>query len=82
MKFIVILRNPIDRAYSHFLHTKRDSHETLTFTQALENEDKRLEKINDNQNFRYDDFYISKSNINAFNFINKWPNWEKKILNI
>ena len=25
---------------------------------------------------------ISKSNINAFNFINKWPNWEKKILNI
>ena len=28
------------------------------------------------------DFYLSKSNSNAFNLINKWPDWEKKILNI
>ena len=33
-------------------------------------------------NFNEHDFYLSKSNSNAFNFINKWPSWEKKILNI
>jgi len=34
------------------------------------------------QNFRDDDFYVSKSNYYAFELINKWPKWEKNILNI
>ncbi len=33
-------------------------------------------------NFNENDFYLSKSNSNAFNLINRWPDWEKKILNI
>ena len=33
-------------------------------------------------NFNEHDFYLSKSNSNAFNLINRWPDWEKKILNI
>ncbi len=33
-------------------------------------------------NFNEHDFYLSKSNSNAFNLINKWPDWDKKILNI
>jgi len=33
-------------------------------------------------NFNEHDFYLSKSNSNAFNLINKWPEWDKKILNI
>ena len=33
-------------------------------------------------NFNEHDFYLSKSNSNAFNLINSWPNWNKKILNI
>ncbi len=33
-------------------------------------------------NFNEHDFYISKSNSNAFNLINSWPEWDKKILNI
>ena len=33
-------------------------------------------------NFNEHDFYISKSNFNAFNLINSWPEWDKKILNI
>ena len=33
-------------------------------------------------NFNEHDFYLSKSNSNAFNFIKRWPDWEKKILNI
>ena len=34
------------------------------------------------QNFNYDDFYVSKSNYFAFQLIEKWPKWEKNILNI
>ena len=33
-------------------------------------------------NFNEHDFYISKSNSNAFNLIYRWPDWNKKILNI
>ena len=41
-----------------------------------------LLKLDHKTNFNEHDFYLSKSNINAFNLINKWPDWEKKILNI
>ena len=34
------------------------------------------------QNFRDDDFYVSKSNKHIFDFLNKWPSWEKNFLNI
>jgi len=34
------------------------------------------------QNFKDDDFYVGKSNYYAFEFINKWPKWEKNFLNI
>jgi len=42
VKFVVILRNPTDRAYSHYLHTQRDQHENLSFIEALEEEEQRL----------------------------------------
>tara|TARA_B100000929_G_scaffold226356_1_gene182664 strand:- start:141 stop:797 length:657 start_codon:yes stop_codon:yes gene_type:complete len=35
-----------------------------------------------NKNFNYNDFYVSKSNYYAFQLIEKWPKWEKNILNI
>ncbi len=38
--------------------------------------------LNYKQNFNDHDFYVSKSNYFAFNIIDKWPKWEKKILNI
>ena len=34
------------------------------------------------QNYTSEDYYVSKSNFYAYNLINKWPNWEKNILNI
>ncbi len=34
------------------------------------------------QNFTYDDFFVSKCNYFAFSFIESWPKWEKNILNI
>ena len=33
-------------------------------------------------NFNEHDFYLSKSNYSAFNLIDRWPDWDKKILNI
>ena len=38
--------------------------------------------FNYKQNFNDHDYYVSKSNFFAFNLIDKWPKWEKKILNI
>ena len=33
-------------------------------------------------NFNEHDFYLSASNRKAYKLINKWPNWEKRILNV
>ena len=41
-----------------------------------------LLNFNYKQNFSDDDFYVSKSNFFAFELIEKWPKWEKNILNI
>ena len=34
------------------------------------------------QNFTYEDFFVSKCNFFAFNLVETWPKWEKNILNI
>ena len=39
-------------------------------------------KFNYENNFKDDDFYVSKSNKNIFDLINSWPRWEKNFLNI
>ena len=45
VKFIVMLRDPIDRAYSHFLMNKRDPNvETLSFQEAIDREGERIRK--------------------------------------
>ena len=44
MKFLVVFRNPVDRAYSHYLHSKRDDHESENFAKSLELEVSRLKK--------------------------------------
>lgn len=42
VKFVVLLRHPVDRAYSHYLHSKRDEHEELDFVESLYQEGDRL----------------------------------------
>ena len=39
-------------------------------------------KFNYEQNFKDDDFYVSKSNKDIFDLLNNWPRWEKNFLNI
>ena len=41
IKLIVILRNPVDRAYSHYWLARRLSNETFPFAKALELEEER-----------------------------------------
>ena len=42
-RFVVLLRNPVDRAYSHYQHERDKGAETLSFEEALEAEPARLE---------------------------------------
>ncbi|MBT8254154.1 MAG: sulfotransferase [Flavobacteriaceae bacterium] len=42
LKVIFILRNPVDRAYSHYMMTRRRGLEDLTFNEAVKKESKRL----------------------------------------
>ncbi|MEW6241699.1 MAG: sulfotransferase [Chloroflexota bacterium] len=42
VKLIALLRNPVDRAYSHYNHMVRVGREPLSFEEALEKEDERL----------------------------------------
>ena len=39
-------------------------------------------KFDYEQNFKDDDFYVSKSNKHIFDLLNQWPRWEKNFLNI
>ena len=39
-------------------------------------------KFDYDQNFKDDDFYVSKSNNHAFLLLNNWPKWEKNFVNI
>ena len=41
-----------------------------------------LLKFDLKQNYKNEDFYVNKSNFFAFSIIEKWPKWEKNILNI
>ncbi len=44
--------------------------------------DQKIIKFESEKNFRYEDFYVSKSNEHVFNLLNSWPKWEKNFLNI
>ena len=44
--------------------------------------DQLLLNFNFSNNYKKDDFFVSKSNFFAFNLIDTWPKWEKNIINI
>jgi chromosomal replication initiation ATPase DnaA len=39
-------------------------------------------KFDYDQNFKDQDFYVSRSNEYSFKLLNSWPNWEKNFLNL
>jgi hypothetical protein len=42
VKLVVMLRNPVDRAFSHYYHEKRMGAEPLSFEEALDREEREL----------------------------------------
>jgi len=43
VKLIVLLRNPVERAYSHYHHIVKLGHESLTIEEAIKSEKERLD---------------------------------------
>jgi len=62
IKIIVIVRDPIKRAFSNYLHLVRESREKLSFYEALEHENKRKEQ-------NYSDFWYYSFNSKYFDKI-------------
>lgn len=56
-KLIALLRNPIDRAHSHYEHERRGGRETLSFPDAIEREPERL--AGEEERLRSDPGYYS-----------------------
>lgn len=77
-KFIVILRNPVDRAFSHYQMNLKNDYEYYSFDEAIKNEKKRIEgryeKMIKDQNYYswdYDLFAYMQQGI-YFEKIKKW----------
>ena len=48
----------------------------------MKNLNQMIIKFDYEQNFKDDDFYVSKSNKHIFSLLSHWPKWEKNFLNI
>ena len=59
VKLIVLLRNPADRAYSHYQLTVRSDREPLSFQEAIRKQDQRLRRSRERANG--DDPYRSRA---------------------
>lgn len=64
-KIIILLRDPVKRAYSNYLHLLREKRENLSFLEALKKEDIRKEE-------KYSDFWYYKFNSTYFDKVDKF----------
>lgn len=55
-KLIAILRNPTERAVSHYFHEKRKGRETLSLEEALRAEESRLAEVGQSRNYKNHQF--------------------------
>lgn len=80
VRLIVLLRNPVDRAYSHYQHEVSLKYESLSFDEAIEQEQERLcgerEKMLADQN--YDSYnYRHYSYLSRGAYAEQLSNWIK-----
>lgn len=79
-KFIVILRNPVDRAYSDYQMKVKNKLEKLTFEEAIRDEDKRIkgefERIIEKQEFSFN--FTAYSYLNRGKYAEQLERWFKK----
>jgi hypothetical protein len=76
-KFVVMLRNPIARAHSHYWHEKRLGHETLSFEGAVAAEEERLngaeEALSDGRDFSFNHSHFSYASRGKYvEQLNRW----------
>ncbi len=78
VKLIVLVRNPIDRAYSHYHHTRRGGNENLPFENAIEAESDRisdeLKKLESNPTY-YDLTYAQYSYLARGRYMEQIERW-------
>ena len=48
----------------------------------MRDSDQTIIKFDYDNNFKNEDFYLSKSNKHVFNFLNIWPKWENNFVNV
>ncbi|MFB5630910.1 MAG: sulfotransferase [Nitrosopumilaceae archaeon] len=79
-KFIILLRNPIDRAYSHYLMMKNKRKENLSFQEAIDQEFHRTKeeflKMENDENF-YSSEYYHHAYLDRGIYIKKLQRWMK-----
>jgi hypothetical protein len=80
-KIIMMLRSPVDRAYSHFLHNRKLNVEPLSFEEAIEKEAERLEgelenMMNDHNYYSYK--HQMYSYLDRGLYIGQVKNWMKR----
>lgn len=66
VKIIIILRNPVERAFSQYLHFFRDNREVLSFEEALRSEEQRRQN-NWEWAWRYKDVGFYYNQVKAYN---------------
>ena len=44
--------------------------------------DQTIIKFDYDNNFKNEDFYLSKSNKHVFDFLNLWPKWDRNFVNV
>ena len=78
VKFIILLRNPIDRAYSHYNMRFGVGNETLNFEDAIKKEEERtkgeFERMEKDENY-YSQSYFHHSYLNRGIYVDKLKRW-------
>ena len=55
-KIIALLRNPTERAISHYFHTRRKNNDPLSIHEAMVREETRLQEVIDRQDYKSHEF--------------------------
>ena len=78
VKLIVLLRNPIDRAYSHYQMEVSSGNEELSFEDVIEQEEERIsrdmKKMETNENF-YSVYFYRKSYLTRGRYAEQLKRW-------
>jgi hypothetical protein len=78
VKLIVLMRNPIDRAFSHYQMEVGSGNEELSFEEAIQQEEKRIlddmKKMESDENF-YSVYFYRKSYLTRGIYVNQLKRW-------